>query len=341
MAVTAQSAPRVERLCFDYFTCLIDLRCAEDVNDVCAEVETVQLRGTKRERGRSKHNTKNSGALCGAEPPLVHSELLVHMLQLTRSVTVFFHIKFYGVPAVQRVHRASAEEEVNTRCCDPSRTITTAPPRHSVPPHHHPNARDNRMAPQQLHRQNAPPAPESSRLLHVCNPRAALLQFSPLTETMRPGSFFKGFINCDQPRSAVTHVIQAAVMTPSKGCPTRRQATGRGGGGLGVEQGLRSFPPSLEPQPHTLRRRWTGAALKNNTSVIPGVWGWIVWRLDGVQNNYKAAVETEVLCQGHQLQLIPEFHGEEGSFLGNKLSLDLGRGQNGSSGCRSSIVGLM
>ena len=31
------------------------------------------------------------------------------------------------------------------------------------------------------------------------------------------GGFFKGFINCDQPLSAVTHVIQGAVMTPSKG----------------------------------------------------------------------------------------------------------------------------
>lgn len=90
-------------------------------------------------------------------------------------------------------------------------------------------------------------------------------------------SFFKGFINCDQPPSAVTHVIQAAVMTPSKGCPRRRQATGRG---VQVEQGLRSFPASLEPQPHTLGRRWTGAALKNNTFVIPGVWG-CSWSTDG------------------------------------------------------------
>ena len=42
------------------------------------------------------------------------------------------------------------------------------------------------------------------------------------------GGFFKGFINCDQPPSAVTHVIQAAVMTPSKGCPQggRRQGGG-------------------------------------------------------------------------------------------------------------------
>lgn len=53
----------------------------------------------------------------------------------------------------------------------------------------------------------------------------------------------------------------------------RRQATGRG---IQGEQGLRSFPPSLEPQPHTLGRRWTGPALKNNTFVIPSVWGWIV-----------------------------------------------------------------
>lgn len=32
----------------------------------------------------------------------------------------------------------------------------------------------------------------------------------------RRGSFLKGFINCDQLPMAVTHVIQAAVMTPSK-----------------------------------------------------------------------------------------------------------------------------
>lgn len=42
------------------------------------------------------------------------------------------------------------------------------------------------------------------------------------------GSCFQGFINCDQPPSVVTHVIQAAVMTPSKGCPWggRRQGGG-------------------------------------------------------------------------------------------------------------------
>lgn len=50
----------------------------------------------------------------------------------------------------------------------------------------------------------------------------------------------KAFIMCDQPPSAVTRVIQAAVMT-LKGLPTRSQATGRGGQGRGAA-GSQKFP---------------------------------------------------------------------------------------------------
>ena len=63
---------------------------------------------------------------------------------------------------------------------------------------------------------------------------------------------------------------------PQRAAPRGGRRQGGEGGGPRVEQGLRSFPPSLEPRPHMLGRRWTGAALKNNTFVIPGVWGWIV-----------------------------------------------------------------
>lgn len=122
--------------------------------------------------------------------------------------------------------------------------------------------------------------------LPITSQNASLLQSPPITTSVivwepglaptpqnlnrnhKRGGFFKGFINCDQLPLAVTHVIQAAVMTPSKGC----SQGGRRQGGVQGEQGLRSFPPSLEPQPHTLCRRWTGQALKNNTFVIPSVW---------------------------------------------------------------------
>lgn len=55
---------------------------------------------------------------------------------------VFSTIKFYGVPAGQRVCRDSLEKEVSTRCCEPSHAITTTLSWLSVPfyfaaPHHH------------------------------------------------------------------------------------------------------------------------------------------------------------------------------------------------------------
>lgn len=82
--------------------------------------------------------------------------------------------------------------------------------------------------------------------LPIASQNAGLLQSPPITVSVivwepglapapqnfnrnhERGGFFKGFINCDQPPSAVTHVIQAAVMTPSKGCPQggRRQGGG-------------------------------------------------------------------------------------------------------------------
>lgn len=81
-------------------------------------------------------------------------------------------------------------------------------------------------APSTHHKSKCRPTPESSPLI-VWEPglAPALQNFNRNHEK---GSFFKGFINCDQPPSAVTHVIQAAVMTPSKGCPRggRRQGGG-------------------------------------------------------------------------------------------------------------------
>lgn len=53
-----------------------------------------------------------------------------------------------------------------------------------------------------------------------------------LNTNHKRGGFFKGSIKCDQLPLAVTHVIQAAVMTPSKGLLPRRQATGVGEEGV-------------------------------------------------------------------------------------------------------------
>lgn len=85
------------------------------------------------------------------------------------------------------------------------------------------------------------------------------------------GEFFKGFIKCDQPASAVTHVIQATVMTPSKGCP--------GGGG---RHALRSFPPLPWRTAGPAQQEAHGPALKNNTFVIPCVWD-RAWFADGIE----------------------------------------------------------
>lgn len=74
----------------------------------------------------------------------------------------------------------------------------------------------------------------------------------------RRGGFLKGFINCDQLPMAVTHVIQAAVMTPSKDFSRggrrqgRREEGGGRGGKRGGEQGLRSHPAHSPPQPPLL-----------------------------------------------------------------------------------------
>lgn len=89
------------------------------------------------------------------------------------------------------------------------------------------------------------------------------------------GEFFKGFIKCDQPASAVTHVIQATVMTPSKGCP-------RGGGRQGGPHALRSFPPLPWRTAGPAQQEAHGPALKNNTFVIPCVWDG-AWFADGIE----------------------------------------------------------
>lgn len=85
-------------------------------------------------------------------------------------------------------------------------------------------------APSTHRRSKCRPTPESSHY-YVCNclgarPRSCAPQ--NFNRNHERGGFFKGFIKCDQPPSAVTHVIQAAVMTPSKGCPQggRRQGGG-------------------------------------------------------------------------------------------------------------------
>lgn len=71
---------------------------------------------------------------------------------------------------------------------------------------------------------------------NVCNWRGDPNQWPTLQNFNRNHemrSCFQGFINCDQPPSAVTHVIPAAVMTPSKGRPWggRRQGGGYEGNG--------------------------------------------------------------------------------------------------------------
>lgn len=53
----------------------------------------------------------------------------------------------------------------------------------------------------------------------------------------RRGGFLKGFINCDQLPMAVTHVIQAAVMTPSKDFSRGGRRHGRREGCRGGKRG--------------------------------------------------------------------------------------------------------
>ncbi|KAJ4920080.1 hypothetical protein JOQ06_027996 [Pogonophryne albipinna] len=72
-----------------------------------------------------------------------------------------------------------------------------------------------------VHREEEEEDEAHSRVPPLSGSQASLLHFNRNHER---GGFFKGFFNCDQPPSAVTHVIQAAVMTPSK-----EEAGDRGG----------------------------------------------------------------------------------------------------------------